>query len=61
VGSFLVKSHAAFDSRDYGHPKLSELVRAQSYVEVKEVPSQTGPGGLWVRLKSTGAKKARTR
>jgi hypothetical protein len=29
VGSYLVKSHAAFDPRDYGHAKLGELVRAQ--------------------------------
>ena len=28
VGSYLSKSHAAFDPRDYGHTKLGELVRA---------------------------------
>ena len=28
VGSYLVKSHAAFDPRDYGHTKLGELVRS---------------------------------
>ena len=45
VGSFLGKSHTAFDPRDYGHPKLGELVRAQSYVEVKDVagPSRAEP------------------
>ena len=52
VGSYLVKSHAAFDARDYGHPKLGELVRAQSYVEVKDEPSPGGPSQLWVRIKS---------
>jgi uncharacterized LabA/DUF88 family protein len=36
VGSFLVKNNAAFDARDYGHSKLGELVRAQSYVELDE-------------------------
>ena len=51
VGSYLSKSHAAFDPRDYGHAKLGELVRAEPYVEVKEVPSSTGPSQLWVRLK----------
>jgi len=51
VGSYLSKSHAAFDPRDYGRPKLGELVRAEPYVEVKEVPSSTGPSQLWVRLK----------
>ena len=50
VGSYLSKSHAAFDSRDYGHAKLGDLVRAQSYVEVKSV-GPTGAGQLSVRLK----------
>jgi hypothetical protein len=50
VGSYLSKSHAAFDARDYGHARLGGLVRAQGYVEVKDVPSPTGPSQLWVRL-----------
>jgi hypothetical protein len=52
VGSYLVKSNAAFDARDYGHTKLGELVRAQNYVDVRD---ERGPGGLnsvWVRLRS---------
>jgi uncharacterized LabA/DUF88 family protein len=61
VGSYLVKSHAAFDPRDYGHSKLGELVRGESYVELKEVPSPTGPSQLWVRLKPTAPKPARAR
>ena len=52
VGSYLNKSHAAFDSRDYKYAKLSELVRAQPYVEVKNAGGTTGQGQLWVRLKS---------
>ena len=51
VGSYLVKSNAAFDPRDYGHTKLGELVRGESYVEVKAVPGSTGLSQLWVRLK----------
>jgi hypothetical protein len=51
VGSYLSKRDAAFDARDYGHMKLGELVRAQSYVDVKDVPSPGGPSQLWVRLK----------
>jgi hypothetical protein len=51
VGSYLIKSHAAFDPRDYGHSKLGELVRAQPYVDVKDVPGPTGLSQLWVRLK----------
>jgi uncharacterized LabA/DUF88 family protein len=61
VGSYLIKSHAAFDPRDYGHTKLGELVRAQSYVDVKDVPGSTGLNQLWVRLKPTAANTARTR
>jgi len=61
VGSYLSKSHAAFDPRDYGHAKLGELVRTESYVEVKEVPGPTGLSQLWVRLKPTAPKTARTR
>src|SRR4051794_8618009 len=38
VGSFLNKSDAAFDPRDYGHAKLGELVRAQSYLDVRDEP-----------------------
>ena len=56
VGSYLVKSHAAFDPRDYGHTKLGELVRNESYVDVKDVPGPTGLSQLWVRLKPTARK-----
>ncbi len=51
VGSYLSKSQAAFDPRDYGHAKLGELVRAEPYVEVKDVPGPSGLIQLWVRLK----------
>lgn len=61
VGSYLIKSHAAFDPRDYGHAKLGELVRNESYVEVKDVPGATGPSQLWVRLKPTARKTTRSR
>ena len=60
VGSYLSKSHAAFDPRDYGHPKLGELVRNEPYVEVKDVPSPTG-SHLLVRLKPTARENARSR
>ena len=33
----------------------------ESYVEVKDVPGPTGESQLWVRLKPTASKKARTR
>ena len=50
VGSYLLKSDAAFDPRDYGHAKLGELVRSLPYVEVKSEPTGSGPSVLWVRL-----------
>jgi NYN domain/OST-HTH/LOTUS domain len=59
VGSYLITANPAFDARDYGHPKLGELVRAQSYVDVKDVPGPTGTRQLLVRLKPTPAKTAR--
>jgi uncharacterized LabA/DUF88 family protein len=61
VGSYLSKSHAAFDARDYGHAKLGELVRSQPYVDVKDVPGPTGLSHLLVRLKPATATGARTR
>ena len=61
VGSYLSKSQAAFDPRDYGHAKLGELVRAEPYVEVKDVAGPSGLIQLWVRLKPTAPKLAGTR
>jgi uncharacterized LabA/DUF88 family protein len=61
VGSYLIKSHAAFDPRDYGHAKLGELVRGESYVEVKDLPGPSGLSQLWVRLRPTARKSARSR
>ncbi|HWM11308.1 MAG TPA: NYN domain-containing protein [Solirubrobacteraceae bacterium] len=61
VGSFLSKSHAAFDPREYGKSKLGELVRGESYVDVKDVPGPTGLNQLWVRLKPAPGKSSRRR
>jgi len=38
VGSHIGKTNPAFDSRNYGFKKLSELVRSLKYLEVKELP-----------------------
>jgi NYN domain/OST-HTH/LOTUS domain len=58
---YLIKNHTAFDPRDYGHGKLGELVRTRSYVDVKDVPSATGPSQICVRLKPRAPKRARAR
>jgi NYN domain/OST-HTH/LOTUS domain len=57
VGSYLIRANPAFDPRDYGQPKLGELVRAQNYVDVRDVPGQ--PGQLSVRLKPAAPKPRR--
>ena len=38
VGSHISKMDPAFDARNYGFKKLSELVRALKYLEVKDMP-----------------------
>jgi hypothetical protein len=59
VGGLISKTNPEFDARNYGFSKLGELVRAQSYVEVREVRSGdgTGPTSLYVKIKDRGANK----
>ena len=52
VGGFIGKNHASFDPRNYGFPRLSELVRTLDYVEVKDVPDANNFLHPWVRLKA---------
>jgi uncharacterized LabA/DUF88 family protein len=49
VGSFIGTNNTSFDARNYGFTKLSELVRKQSYVEVKEVTDSSGFVHIHVR------------
>jgi uncharacterized LabA/DUF88 family protein len=53
IGSQISKIHPSFDSRNYSFPKLGELMRKQSYLEVKEVPMGEGSAHvhLYARLK----------
>ena len=48
VGSLLQKNDPAFDARNYGFRKLSELVKRQPYLNVREVPM--GPGSQQMHL-----------
>jgi len=41
-GSFVMKNSPSFDPRNYGCQKLGELVRRQTYLEVKEVAAGDG-------------------
>ncbi|MDP2772695.1 MAG: OST-HTH/LOTUS domain-containing protein, partial [Nocardioides sp.] len=54
VGSYISANTPSFDSRDFGAPKLVELVRAQSYVEVDQPVS----GPVRVKLMTRPPKKA---
>ncbi len=55
VGSTLNKTSPSFDARNYGFKKLSELVRNQTYLEVKSVPAGDGSpiSHVFVRAKDT--------
>jgi uncharacterized LabA/DUF88 family protein len=48
VGSMLVKNSPSFDPRNYGFPKLGELVRKQTYLAIKEI--NTGEATASVHL-----------
>jgi uncharacterized LabA/DUF88 family protein len=51
LGQYLVTNDPAFDSRNFGYRKLSELIRAQAYLEVREETGPNGAGILFARLK----------
>jgi len=51
VGSQITKNHPSFDPRNYGFSKLGELMRKQSYLEVKEVPLNDGSANVHIHVK----------
>ena len=55
IGNHLNRTDPSFDARNYGFGKLSDLVKAQPFVETKMVTGQGGRGHLWVRLKGRRA------
>lgn len=57
LGSHLNRIDPSFDSRTYGFGKLTDLVRAQSFLETRTVESAAGRGQLWVRLKRKPVRK----
>lgn len=52
VGGFIGKNNTSFDARNYGYSKLSELVRKQDYLEVKEVADASGFTHVHVRTRA---------
>ena len=61
LGNHLNRTDPSFDSRNYGFGKLSDLVRAQPFLETKTVTSSGGRGDLWVRLKGRGSDSGSAR
>ena len=53
VGSQMTKNQPSFDPRNYGFPKLGELMRKQSYLEVKEVPMDNGSTNVHLHVRLT--------
>lgn len=51
MGQYLVTNDPSFDSRNYGYKKLSELVRALNYLEVRDETGPKGAAVVWIRLK----------
>jgi hypothetical protein len=52
LGSQLNRNHPDFDPRNYNESKLGELIRKQTYLEMKDVAVGDGPGQvLYVRKK----------
>lgn len=52
VGNMVLKTHPSFDPRNYGYPKLGELVRSQKYLEVTQSTKKDGSGALLVRVRT---------
>ncbi|BDT71611.1 hypothetical protein os4_11380 [Comamonadaceae bacterium OS-4] len=59
VGSHIGKINPAFDARNYGFKKLSELVRSLNYLEIKELPL-VRPDGVTVSNVQIRLKRVRT-
>ncbi|HEY0903425.1 MAG TPA: NYN domain-containing protein [Marmoricola sp.] len=51
LGNHLNRTDPSFDPRNYGFGKLSDLVKAQRFIETKAATGSGGSGHLWVRLK----------
>ncbi|MCQ8895231.1 NYN domain-containing protein [Limnobacter humi] len=51
VGSMLLKNSPSFDPRNYGFQKLGELVRKQTFLEVKDVSSGDGSTNVHVHVR----------
>lgn len=55
VGAQMNKNSPSFDPRNYGFPKLGELVKHQAYLETKEVPFGDGSTNVHIFVRVRGA------
>jgi len=55
VGSHINKNIPSFDSRNYGYKKLGDLVKALSYLEVKEKSAGDNSSNLHIYVREIGA------
>jgi len=51
VGSYMAKNNPSFDTRLYGYRKLSDMIRKQPFIEIKDASDGTGGPLLTVRLR----------
>lgn len=51
LGNHLNRTDPSFDPRSHGFGKLSDLVKAQPFLETKTVAGADGRGHLWLRLR----------
>ncbi len=58
VGNMLLKMSPSFDSRNYECPKLSELIRKQPYLELKEVAGGGNPPSIQLHVRLKPVKSA---
>jgi hypothetical protein len=57
VGTYIVNNRPSFDSRNYGSPRLGQLVRGLDFVEAKQVASAEGSEHPYVRVKPTTLRR----
>lgn len=57
VGTYIVNNNPSFDSRNYGSPRLGQLVRDLEFVEVKQVASADGSEHPYVRVKPATSRR----
>jgi uncharacterized LabA/DUF88 family protein len=61
VGSYMAKNNPSFDTRLYGFRKLSDMIRRQPFIEVKDASDGAGGPLLTVRLRPKGPAAAPAR